>query len=456
MAIDYDGTPNGVFVQVGSVVKHYDLQGADGAGLDAELSDLIDPFEDMTAGAHEEIVDGVASSFVTWRGQYGSRRATLASLATRRLQDQETILDELALSTNTISAVVAALIRRMNDDTETILRSVVTIGAVTASASNEGNGTVLTTKILDGYSSPGAGAAGTYAANVEYAGVDSELAISESHAIICTADSFSDSTGEGEERFSWNGGVRKSHHSVEAEGSGSMTNPLPAHSNSLQLLANADFEDWTGDAPDDFTAIGTTFGAAAVKDQTAANVYHGDSSLKLTGDGAIAELGFSQALDVASLDGRRLYCVTFRLKASATIAAGDLVVALEGTDYTAGATEDVTIAAADLPTSFALQSFFVLLPADIPADLALVARWSGTPTSAKSLWFDDLSMSPVQYGGGIGVSIIRGNLPFVRGDRFDWTTTNDDAGKMQRFFRRAYGVQLPSSGTPTIADALAT
>jgi hypothetical protein len=50
---------------------------------------------------------------------------------------------------------------------------------------------------------------------------------------------------------------------------------------------------------------------------------------------------------------------------------------------------------------------------------------------------------------------VRNSAPFVRDDQFDFTVTNTEGG-FQAFFRRTFGVQLPSHATtPTIADSLA-
>jgi hypothetical protein len=458
MALDYDGSPNGLFVQVGGGIKEYNLQGADGVGLSAELDDLLDLFESMTAGDSELMVEGVATSFATWETQYATRRASIAALVTRRLQDQETVLDELGLATNEIQSVLAALIRQMRIDNESVDISTVTFGSVTADGANNGDGTILVTKMLDGATSPGSGAAGEYRANVEYAGIDSELALNETHVIRCVADSFSDGLTEGNETWAWNGQTRQAQHSIASEGTGEVSpSPAGAHSQNLQKLTNADFENWTTDDLDDWSAVGSTFGDLIERDQSAGNFYHGSSAVKLTGDGVETELGIRQSIFVAGkFAGRKLYRATARIKASATIAAGDLTIQLAGTGYVPGVGESVEILAGALPTTWTLVNFFVLMPAEIPSDLAFEAIWDGTPTNAKSLWLDDLSLSAVQYGGGIGLTIVRGASPFVRNDRFTLPTSNDDAGVIQRFFRQVYGVQLRSAASETIDDALAT
>jgi hypothetical protein len=66
------------------------------------------------------------------------------------------------------------------------------------------------------------------------------------------------------------------------------------------------------------------------------------------------------------------------------------------------------------------------------------------------------SSCPAVYHGGVAAAVVPGASRFAAGDRFTFTVSNDAAGVIQEAFRKNYGVQLPSSGAPTIADALAT
>jgi hypothetical protein len=459
MAVNYDTSPNGLFIQIGKIAKHYNLQAADAANLDADLADIMGAFEAMTAGANELMVEGVPTTFAGWESQYVARRASLVTLANTRIQDKETILDELNLAVDDVAAVLSELIRQMNSDSESVNASAVTIGSVSANASNSGNGTILTTKLLDGVTSPGSNARGTFAANPQYRGVDSELAVeSETMTIEVATDSFQDGATEGGETFNWNGKKAGVVNGFGAEGSGAIGTITGAHSTSGNLLTNGDFEEITSNAPDDWTIDNGTAGTHILQETAGANVYHGDSSIRFVGDGSQAAIGISQAFGASDVTANKLYCVTVRIKADASISAGDLTIQFSGTGYTAGSSEKISIAAASLPTSWSLQSFFVLMPAEIPADFKLAIDWSGTPTDTKNLYIDDLSFSAVNYGGGVGVVAVRGSDPFIKGDRFTFSVANDEAGVFQKFFRQAFGVQLPSddSGSETIDDSLAT
>jgi hypothetical protein len=165
---------------------------------------------------------------------------------------------------------------------------------------------------------------------------------------------------------------------------------------------------------------------------------------------------FSQAPNRSLLTANKAYCVSCRLKADASIPAGDLTIQFEGTGYTAGSTEKISIAHGSLPTSWSLQHFFVNMPAQVPSDFKLVIKWTGTPSTNKAIYLDDFALGPVVYGGGgIGVAVIRGSTPFQRNDWYSFPVSSVE-GVFQRFFRRVYGVMLPSLDTPTIDDALAS
>lgn len=450
MALDYDGTPNGLFVQLGKVAKHYAAQAVDASDLSTDLDEINGVFEAMTSGEPETMVDGFATSVVGWQAEHFDRRTTLQGLGLKRLQDRTTVLDEIGATSTDQAEILSKLIKQMTNDTESVDRSTVSIGSVTAGGANVGNGTAITTTTLDGATSPGSGVAGAYAAHRLYAGLTTELCVpSETMRLTCVADSFSDGTASGNEQFSWEG--RLATNAVEGSGLIGTITPVNGETN---LAANGNFEDWTDNLPDTFTLVAGVAGTHIVEESTGANVFNGLKSVKYVGDGTVnPELSLSvNTLVTAS----KRYAVTCRIMADATVAAGDLTIQFEGTGYTAGGSEKITVAHGSLPTSWTLKNFFVNMPATIPSDFRLVLRWGATPTATKRLWIDDLAIAPVNYGGGLGAIIVRGATPFVRGDVFTFTVANDDAGAFQKFFRQAFGVQLPSAagGAETIDDAL--
>jgi hypothetical protein len=87
--------------------------------------------------------------------------------------------------------------------------------------------------------------------------------------------------------------------------------------------------------------------------------------------------------------------------------------------------------------------------------MKLVIKWTGTP-SAHNIFIDGGGVAPVTYHNGVNFMVYAGTDKFIRNDRFSLTVSNDNNGVFQTFFRKTYGMQLPSTGSPTNADTLAT
>jgi hypothetical protein len=126
------------------------------------------------------------------------------------------------------------------------------------------------------------------------------------------------------------------------------------------------------------------------------------------------------------------------------------------TRVTAGVEGDcVVLPAAAFPTDWALPHFWINTPTILPADWKLVVEVTGTLTNAVAVYVDSLALEAVTYHGGVGLVVVAGQTRWISGDRTTFTVANDQAGKFQEFFRKRYKVQLPSSGSPNISDALA-
>lgn len=449
MALDYAN----LFGNLGKLIKHYLAFYTSAQGIAAIGDELSDEFNDENT---EAAIAGLRPDTEnSWRSSYVGRRATLAGYAARRLTDRETVLNEVGAVGESVDEALSRLIVQMNADTESVNASAAAIGTITAGAGNVGNGSVLASLVLDGFSSPGQRAGVGFPSHRLYRGLTSELAIAEPHAVRCVADSYADRLNEGEEAFVWEGRIADVQHGVEAaEGSGSIAGIVGIHANTTRYVTNPDFEDFTDGVPDGWTLDD---GTAETHVDEAADPYHGAKSLVFTGDGLETAIQVSQAIPLTSLNAGQRYVFTARIKASATIAAGALTIQFEGTGYTAGSGEKIEVAAGSLPTSWTLVHFFVNMPVSFPDDFKLVIKWTGTPTDTKSLWIDDIGFDAVTFGAGLGLIVVRGSTPFVRGDVFTFATTNTE-GVVQKFFRQVFGVQLPSNGggTETIADSVAS
>jgi len=451
MALVYTGT-DGLFTHLGKLVKFYNQFKSDAVALASDRDEILDAFQ---ASDMDVSIDGLVSAFERWKAEYTSRRGELAAFALQRLRDKDSILDEIGAASIEQEEIMRKLLEAMDDDSATVKSSSVTIGSVSIDSDNAGGGKILTTNVLDGATSPGAINGVFFPSQFKYNGVTTELcAPSQKFTFRVVADSFQDQVPEGSEEIAWDGTLADEPQGVGEGGSGAIATIQPVHATTAERLDNADFESFTSNVPDDWTLVAGVAGTNVLA-AGSSHVAHGADALLFKGDASASSIELKQLMVATSLVGRKRYCLTVKLKRDSAT-TGTFTIQFEGTGYTAGSTEKVSVAASSLGTSYQLHHFFVTMPALIPADFRLVIRWTGgTPGSSEKIYVDDVGLGPVYYGGGVGVVAVRDSNPFVREYRFSLSVTNTE-GVFQAFFRRVFGVQLPSSGTPSISDTLAT
>src|SRR5205085_1276987 len=222
---------------------------------------------------------------------------------------------------------------------------------------------------------------------------------SESMAFECTGDRFAGARA-GAERISWRGGQNYAAWDYRTEGSGQGPD-LAVSTNGV--LADGELENWSGDTPSSWAVALGVAGTHVLRDQTAGNFFRGLSAAKFAGDGVLAEIRLTQP--VSGLDPLRCYCLTLRMKASATVAAGDFTAGLSGTGWSSST---IAVVHGALPTGWTLYSLFLVTPASVPTDLIAFLSWAGTPTNAKNLWVDQVALTEVVYHGGVGAVAVPG------------------------------------------------
>ena len=450
MAIDYQE----LFASVGKLTKYFNSFATTSQALPAAIAAIEVAFQaedklDVTTGLNP-------GNLTAWQSEYAGRRSSLATMAKKRFNEPD-LADELLSPSTDLTAVMPRFVQQMITDSQSINASSAAIGSVTAAGTNVGTMTILATLLLDRGTSPGSRQGTTYTADANYGNVTSELPVAETMAWRVTADSYSNGKAEGAETITWTGDVPDAQFGTATqEGSGTIGQFDAIHASTSRYLTNADLETWSvTDTPDNWT-IDAGAVTTNIVQASGSNKSHGTYGLKFLASGG-ASIQVSQAFTTAKVKPGKRYAVTFWMKADAAILAGTFTAQFEGTGYTAGAAEKVSIAFGDMPTSWTLKNFFVLMPAVVPSDFKFVIKWSGTPTSGKATYLDDFGMGEVQYGGGLGVVAVRGQTPAVINDRFTAAISNSE-GVFQRFFRRVFGLQLPSnvSAAETISDSLAT
>jgi hypothetical protein len=442
MAVNYTN----LFTALGEFVQRAHRYVGLYAGIDTDQSEIESDLNsvgllDIFSGMPEEF-DGFKSSILSWISTVNSRAQLV-------LQDRETVLEELNLVEADLATVLLTMYRDMVDQAKTINRSTVTIGAVTDDKANSGAGSILVDKLLDGTTSPGA----NMAANWEYSGVNSELAGSEEMFVQVISDSESDGESEGNETLQVFGNVSSGDaFSWENFGSGTGATFKPIQGGSMG--SNFEFEAFSSNVPDSWTITGGAAGVNVFEETTI--VHRGDSALKLIGDGGTVTVSVSQDID-ASAKPRTKYCVGFWVRGNASLASGVLTIQFEGTGYTAGASEKISLNTAALVAlpAYTWKYFYVTMPDEIPDDMKLVIKFNNTP-SAHGIYVDGGGMILPVWHNGVSFVAYAGSEAFIKTDKFVLNVTNDDVGVFQKWFRKALGVQMPSSGAPNIADALAT
>lgn len=446
MAVNYSN----LFTGIGEYLQRINDFRGYYSDLDTDKSEIE---TDMNSIGRLDVYSGTPELFDQFKsgllGWISSFRSKIDQLLTHRT----TVLEELAVGNQSdVQMVLYNMIRDMNDNSQTVNRSTVAIGSVTSDCQNTDVGTAILGKVMDRVNAPVIGGK----ANPEYKDVDCELAVSsETMTFTCTTDS-ENGASEGGERWSWVGDP-SSGDPFDWQNRGSGQGPsLTTLNSDSTWFSNLGFEEFTANAPDDWIIVSGTAGTHILEETGASNIWGGSSGLELLGNGTLASIELTQEPTTALTPGKR-YAFACWVKGNASLSAGTLTIQFTGTGYTPGSAEkiEMNLAALQAQTSFGLKYFFLNAPDDPPADFALQIKLSGTP-SAHSIFVDTMAFGPVVWHGGIHANIVAGKNKFLQGDRLKVSITNDEAGVFQTFFGKAYRVQLPSSGSPSISDGLAS
>lgn len=415
--------------------------------LTTDLSEILTEYKNSGA---DNLLDGMTERFDSYRDILLQWAADMGQLANARMADSALMASQMPFpETSDPQGIVEEFIRQMIEDSKTVDASTVTVNSPAYNASNYGDGLFYASKVLDGYNEPGDG----MPAVDNYNAVNSELALNETFVFTCRQDSEGAGTLVGAEEWSWHGDVQGEggYYDWRREGSGQRAQGLRG-AMSTTLLSNGDFESFTSSAPDSWDLDVGTAGSTVDDDDT--NEFRGTNCLKFLGTGAVAPQ-ISQTL--TTMNPKRRYYVHARVKSTLIVAeTGTLLIQFEGTGYTAGGSEKISIAPGSYSGTYVAVGFYINTPEEMPDDWELVIKTSGSITNARAIWIDDVIVVPVEYWGGIGVvPPIPGSTKWLRGDRVTIEIDNDQAGVFQEFFRRWYKMQLPSNaaGGETVSDA---
>lgn len=312
--------------------------------------------------------------------------------------------------------------------------------------------------------------------------------IAEAGVLVCEGDSFQGGFTAGQEPFRYTGAAMVADRLAYNWPSGSSAsfafNAVDAAagpSPTGQLLVNGDFEAATvPNTPDNWAIESGVAGTQVFVDTSAP--YSGTSSLKFAGHATKAAISqvFGDASAGTGLIPSSLlnYALAFKIKVTGGPAAGVLTVELtdSANANAADAAGTANLATIDLTTAssswanptLASGSLVFRLPRVIPTGLKLRVRLSTALSVGSSVFIDHEAMTPMvtPYDGGPSIAVFGGAIPFAVGDGWTVTGANDRASAtylatwqalFDRWFgMREMGLQLPYSGSPTIADTLIT
>lgn len=351
----------------------------------------------------------------------------------------ETILrnnaDALGISSTIPTEILEGLAAAMLRDSQSIVPRVMILNAsdvaspnvVVPHASNVGTGSLLYT-----FEGPGL----------------SPCEISHVETLRCRCTAASRSTAQGQEMFRLSGTPKQSRESYLPQGSGNGPT-LYALGTSIP---NGNFEAWTGDAADYWTAVVGAWGTEILE---SASSYESDAAV-IT---AFAEGDWKITTPIPiALAPNTTYAMALYAKKAAG-ATGTLRFGLSNGNtvsaFVASCVASVDVTA--LTTDYTLQHLIFTTPSAIDSSWTLAISMD-TPGTAD-IYFDFVQFGQMTRFNGLAFAIIAGVTPFGIGDCFGqgsdsvgFSVEEDSNGIIQKFIGRCFGVQLPSDSSNTISD----
>lgn len=391
----------------------------------------------------------------------GSLAASVAEATLNRMVFRDSPRISQTLESLNVLDSLTELIRQMKVAGATVLAQ--TIAATPSANTGTGNGIVN--------------------ASVRRAsdGLVLENAFAETLLLTCDSDSYAGGATAGNEGFTLTGTGSQSNvfafdWPLGSDASTSLSAIDGAQDNaSGNLLTNSSFEDWTSNVPDNWSLEIGTAGTDIV--QETGNVFAGSSALRITGDGAtltrlVQRFDISTGT-VAELSSQTQYSFNLFIRRDGTApAAGVLTVDLVDQNGTviqdaAGTSNTFNIDLTALTTSYASYTGDFRTPVIMPTTVYLRLRLSTALTTGRSVYVDLCSLGEFTqaYTSGPFVAVHAGATPFAVNDFFTMAVTNSrgSGGTLDSFQSLAYRLfpdigsnelLLPSSSSPTIADAL--
>lgn len=247
----------------------------------------------------------------------------------------------------------------------------------------------------------------------------------------------------------------------------------PQQNQGTNLLNNSGFDTFTvANTPDNWTIVTGTVGGT-IKSGSVTKANGSPNCLEFLGNGteltAIKQqFGVSSGGTKAALAPLTTYALVVWVRLSATPTGGVLQLAL--VDGSGNVINDASSHANSMSLSLpAMQPCnyypFVVhfrTPAVLPSSQYLQIKLTTALDNTVNVFVDDMAMAQPKrlYPGGPTAAVFASSLnKAIVGDSLTLTVTNKYDGQWQQAFQRLFnmtqlGLQIPSSGSPTISDSL--
>ena len=452
-----------------------------GVTVRASQATLRTQYEDTMSNytdADRDMVKTITSSIEQRIDEAGRIVSDLVSDSNHTLI--EMVDDDTTISSLTTESSLRELIRQMVTATSSIDRpgagyvSLPTGNKGTAGAINTGNGIMLANDHipLQGFSND----------PVEF--LDWPSIRTEKFRSSCIRDSTSKNVQEGSEAFLIEG-ERKVPNLDEDWPKGTATrgsvqvatpNRDGGRGPMLNVAANSDFQQFTSNVPDNWTLVAGTAGTHVYASGAAGfGPASGANSLRFVGDGStnpnIKQTLRTTAGSLGEVNPDRPYTISAAVKYATARPTSILEITVRdsgGTvlnDSVVGRQMKLQAASADIGTSYAIFSAICFAPPAIGKGAYIDIRFSGNQANTSQVFVSDVVIAEMQtFGrGGLAFQMIGGATRYAEGDEFTLQATNNcDASngvfatEFERFFSlgKSYGLAMPSSTSPSVADSL--
>ncbi len=416
--------------------------------------------EAQYTGADLVMIDCVESLLFTNQTQAGVSVTDLVTFADNTII-QMVQNDNPQLSKDLLTCLTE-VIRQMRTAVATVQACTVAVASTTAASANIGNGQVITSVR-------------------RFDGLFQENLFAENIMCLVTADQNDDSANAGSETFLVTGGEPPTDNfdwNYGSRGSGANTTlsaiDPTADDTGGNVLTNSGFETYTvANIPDGWDILVGSAGTTVKK--SIAQFYTGAASLNFVGN-ASELTSVAQTFGVGTLGtltALTQYAVGLWIRTSnITLETGVVEVSLVDSsnavvnDYSGNANLFTNALSAITVNTWTPISGVFRTPQNLPTTLKLRVRLSVAALAATNVYVDNLGMGIMTeaYSGGPAIGVVSGATDWHDGDNVVVAVTNNRGGAsnlktFQTMFDRFYdmkglGLLLPSSGSPSISDAL--